>query len=91
MTACPYALYGSQNITLQQVMTTSLSRFTTLKEILYHLPRRQGEPHSHSGLVKKNLVPTPGFNPQTVQPTASRYICAVKVYRWRRCYFILII
>ena len=39
----------------------------------YPLYRRLGGPHGQSGQKKKISSP-PGFNPQTVQPIASRYI-----------------
>jgi hypothetical protein len=38
----------------------------------YPLYRRLGGPQSRSGRVRKNSPPT-GFDPQTVQPVASRY------------------
>jgi hypothetical protein len=38
----------------------------------YPLYRRQGVPHGRSGQVRK-IWPAPGFDPQTVQPVASRY------------------
>jgi len=31
----------------------------------------------------ENLVPTAGFNPQTVKPVASHYTCVTKAYRGR--------
>ena len=37
----------------------------------YPLYRRLGGPQSHSGQIK--ISPPPGFDPQTVQPVASRY------------------
>jgi hypothetical protein len=33
----------------------------------------------------ENLVPTPGFNPQTVQPVARHYIHVMKAYKGHRC------
>jgi len=45
---------GSQNITLKQVMTLAgPCHFTTLKEALYPLCRRQVEPQSQSGLAHR--------------------------------------
>jgi hypothetical protein len=38
----------------------------------YPLYRRLGETHRWSGQVQK-ILPPPGFDPQTVQPVASRY------------------
>jgi len=38
----------------------------------YPLYRRLGGPHGRSGQVRK-ISPPPGFDPQTVQPVASRY------------------
>ena len=38
----------------------------------YPLYRRLGRPRGRSGRVRK-IWPTPGFDPQTVQPVASRY------------------
>jgi hypothetical protein len=38
----------------------------------YPLYRRLSEPHGRSGRVRK-ISPSPGFDPQTVQPIASRY------------------
>ena len=47
-------------------------RFTPGKETRYPLYRRLGGPQGRSGRVRK-ISPTPGFDPQTVQPVASRY------------------
>jgi hypothetical protein len=38
----------------------------------YLLYRRLGGPQGRSGQVRK-ISPTPGFDPRTVQPVASRY------------------
>ena len=38
----------------------------------YPLYRRQGGPQGRSGQVRK-ISPSPGFDPRTVQPVASRY------------------
>src|SRR5215471_6922191 len=38
----------------------------------YPLYRRLGEPQGRSGQVRK-ISPSPGFDPRTVQPVASRY------------------
>jgi len=38
----------------------------------YPLYRRLGGPQSRSGRVRK-ISPTPGFDPQTVQPVGTRY------------------
>jgi hypothetical protein len=38
----------------------------------YPMNRKLGEPQSQSGRVRKTL-PLPGFDPQTIQPIASRY------------------
>ena len=46
-------------------------RFTRGKT-RYPLYRRLGRPQGRSGLVRK-ISPTPGFDPRTVQPVASRY------------------
>ena len=42
------------------------------KETWCPLYRRLGGPQSRSGRVQK-ISPTPGFDPRTVQPVASRY------------------
>jgi hypothetical protein len=47
--------------------------FTPRKETWYPLHRRVGRPQGRSGRVGK-ISPTLGFDPQTVQPVASRYI-----------------
>jgi hypothetical protein len=39
----------------------------------YTLYRRLGGPQGRSGRLRK-ISPTPGFDPRTVQPVASRYI-----------------
>ena len=41
-------------------------------KIRYQLYRRLGGPQGRSGLVRKISL-LPGFDPQTVQPVASRY------------------
>jgi hypothetical protein len=46
-------------------------RFTPGK-IRYPLYRKLGGTQGRSGLVRK-ILPTPGFDPQTVQPVASRF------------------
>ena len=38
----------------------------------YPLYRRLGGPQGRSGRVRK-ISPSPGFNPRTIQPVASRY------------------
>jgi hypothetical protein len=38
----------------------------------YPFYRRLGGPQGRSGLVRK-ISPTPGFDPRTFQPVASRY------------------
>jgi hypothetical protein len=43
-----------------------------LVKIRYPLYRRMGGPQGRSGQVQK-ISPPPGFDPQTVQPIASRY------------------
>ena len=40
---------------------------------LYVLYMRLGGPQGRSGQVRK-ISPPPGFDPQTIQPVASRYI-----------------
>jgi hypothetical protein len=47
-------------------------RFNPGKETRYQLYRRQGGPQGRSGRLRK-ISPPPGFDPQTVQPVASRY------------------
>jgi hypothetical protein len=47
-------------------------RFTPGKETRYPLYRRLGGPQGQSGRMRK-ISPPPGFDPQTVQPVASRY------------------
>ena len=52
-------------------------RFTPGKETRYPLFRRLGGPQGRSGRERK-ISPSPGFDPRTVQPVASRYTdCAV--------------
>jgi hypothetical protein len=47
---------------------------------LYPLYRRLGRPQSRSGQVRK-ISPPPGFDPQTVQPVASRFTdCAIPAH-----------
>jgi len=45
----------------------------------YPLYRRLGGPQSRSGQVRK-ISPTPGFDPRTVQPVASRYAGSIYIY-----------
>ena len=46
----------------------------------YPLYRRLGGPQGRSGRVRK-ISPPPGFDPQTVQPVASRYTdCAIPAH-----------
>jgi hypothetical protein len=47
-------------------------RFTHRKESRYPLYRRLGGPQGRSGQVRK-ISPPQGFDPQIVQPVASRY------------------
>ena len=47
-------------------------RFAPGKEIRDPLYRRTGEPQNRSGFVRK-ISPSPGFDPPTVEPVASRY------------------
>jgi hypothetical protein len=47
-------------------------RFSPGKETRYPLYRRPSGPQGRSGRLRK-LSPTPGFDPRTVQPLASRY------------------
>jgi hypothetical protein len=49
--------------------------FTPGKQVGYPLYRRLGGLQGRSGRVcgKENFFPTPGFEPLTVQPVASRY------------------
>jgi hypothetical protein len=42
------------------------------KETPYPFYRRRGEPQARSGRVRK-ISPSPGLDPRTVQPVASRY------------------
>ena len=44
----------------------------------YPLYRRLGGPPGRSGRVRK-MSPPPGFDPQTVQPVASRYTAFAKL------------
>jgi len=57
------------------VVTSCLSHFTPRKEPWYPLNRRLMGPQTQSGHFEegKNILPFPGFEPQTVQPTASHY------------------
>jgi hypothetical protein len=48
-------------------------RFTPGKETRYPLYTKLGGPQGRSERVQK-ISPPPGFDPQTVQPVASRYI-----------------
>jgi hypothetical protein len=48
------------------------SRFILGKETRYPLYRSLGGPQGRSRRVRKSL-PSPGFDPRTVQPLASRY------------------
>jgi len=50
--------------------------FTPWKETLYPLWAQWPVPTG-----AENLVPTPGFNPQTIQPVASSYTDVKKAYR----------
>jgi hypothetical protein len=62
-------------------------RFTPGKETRYPLYRRLGGPQGRSGRVRK-VSPPPGFDPQTLQPVASRYtdyITYLKVCNLRSC------
>ena len=43
------------------------------RKIRHPLYRRLGGPQEQSGRVQTILAPTPGFDPRTVQPVASRY------------------
>ena len=52
-------------------LTPNRGRFTPGKDAVPIL-RRLGGPQSRSGRVRKNSH-TPGFEPMTVQPVASRY------------------
>jgi hypothetical protein len=47
-------------------------RITPWEETRYPLYRRLGGPQGRSGRVRKTS-PSPGFDPRTVQPVASRY------------------
>ena len=50
----------------------------------YLLYRRLGGPQGRSGRLRK-ISPPPGFDPQTVQPVASRYTdwaIPVNCYKW---------
>ena len=47
-------------------------RFTPERETRYPSHSRLGGSQDRSGLVRK-LSPPPGFDPQTVEPVASRY------------------
>jgi hypothetical protein len=48
-------------------------RSLPLGKTQYSLYRRLGGPQGQSGQVRE-ISPPPGFDPQTVQPVASRYI-----------------
>jgi hypothetical protein len=54
---------------------------------LYPLYRRLGGPQDWYGWVWK-ITPSPGFDPQTVQPVASRYtdLCWFIPYLWNSCF-----
>ena len=54
------------------------------RKTLYPLRRMLGGPKGQSGSVRK-ISPSPGFDPQTVQPVASRYTdCAISgMAGWR--------
>jgi len=55
----------------------------------YTLYRRLGEPQSRSGRVR-NISPTPGLDPGTVQPVASRCTdCTISTHQWaqKNCKF----
>jgi hypothetical protein len=61
--------------------TPHLSRFTAGKETQYPLHRKLGGHKDRSGLVRIISLP-PGFDPQTVQPIASRYTdCALPAHK----------
>jgi hypothetical protein len=49
----------------------------------YPLYRRPGGPQGRTGRVRK-ISPSPGFDPQTVQPVASRYSINQKRDKERR-------
>ena len=49
-----------------------LGRSLPLGKTQYSLYRRLGGPQGQSGQVRK-ISPPPGFDPQTVQPVATRY------------------
>ena len=56
-------------------------------KVRYPLYRRLGGPHGWYGRVRKILLP-PGFDPQTVQPVATRYAdwaIAALVYLYTHC------
>ena len=53
-------------------LTPRPGRFTPGKDTRYPLYRRMGGPQGRSGRVRKTS-PSQGFEPQTVQPIASRY------------------
>jgi hypothetical protein len=51
-----------------------------LRKTQYLLYRRLGGPQGQFGWMWKILLP-PGFDPQTIQPVASRYTdCTIPVY-----------
>jgi hypothetical protein len=47
------------------------------------LYRWLGGPQGRSGRVRK-MWPSPGFDPRTVQPVASRYNCAISAHEFTR-------
>ena len=66
---CSYSLFVTQNS-----LTRTLLHFTPWKELV-PICRRLGGPQARSGQVRK-ISPPPGFDPQNVQPVASRYTAA---------------
>ena len=56
--------------------------FSIPRKTRYPLYRRLGGPQGRSGQVRKISLP-PGFDPQTVQPVASRYTDFAKIEKSR--------
>jgi hypothetical protein len=53
----------------------------------YPFSRRLGRPQDRSGQVRK-ISPSPGFDPRTVQPVASRYTdYAIQVHYYYYYYY----
>jgi hypothetical protein len=77
---------GSQNIILKQVMADGWTLlFYNLEGNPATVVQEAGEASGPVLIGAENLVPTLGFNPQTVHPVARRYTDVMKAYRGSRC------